>query len=247
MLKLDRQERYRQRYRQMRPGYRPALDVYLDYADPLITPATTLLDAGCGEGGLTSKYQSIAQQVLGVDRYLQPIQNTVELRAIADADLSALPFAASSVDVVMSSWVLEHLRQPDVVFAEIARVLRPGGHFLFITPNAYNVLIWARRLVPNKVSTPLVDRIYGRGEDYIFSTYYRANTRRSIETALLPLGLKRRAFDYVSDPTYTAFNDTLFRLSAMVESVLGRIPQSRVHLVGWYQKVASPDGRQTIT
>jgi SAM-dependent methyltransferase len=238
MLKLDRQERYRQRYRQMRPGYRPALDVYIDYANRVINSSTALLDAGCGEGVLTSKYQPIATKVVGVDRYLQPIKSTVELNAIADADLNRLPFPDSSFDVVMSSWVLEHLQQPEVVFREIARVLRPGGHFLFITPNAYNYLIWARRLVPNNISTPLVDRIYGRGEDYIFSTYYRANTRRSIETALLPLGFTRSAFDYVSDPTYTAFNEPLFRLSALVEGILGRIPQSRVHLVGWYTKVS---------
>lgn len=238
MLKLDKQERYRQRYRQMQPGYRPALEVYLDYADLLMTPQTMLLDAGCGEGGLTSKYQSVARQVIGVDRYLQPIRDTVELRAIADADLNALPFPDNRFDIMMSSWVLEHLKQPEIMFHEAARVLRPGGHFLFITPNAYNVLIWARRLIPNRISTPLVDRIYGRGEDYIFSTYYRANTRRSIERALLPLGFERRAFEYVSDPTYTAFNEVLFRLSAMVEGLLGKIPQSRVHLVGWYQKKA---------
>jgi SAM-dependent methyltransferase len=238
MLKLDRQERYRQRYRQMRPGYRPALEIYLAYADRVIKAETTLLDAGCGEGGLTSKYQAIAKQVIGVDRYLQPIKDTVELNAIADADLNALPLASSSVDVVMSSWVLEHLKQPEIVFSEIARVLRPGGHFLFITPNAYNYLIWARRLVPNKISTPLVDRIYGRGEDYIFSTYYRANTRQSIEKALLPLGFTCSTFDYISDPTYTAFNEPLFRLSTLVEGILGKIPQSRVHLVGWYTKEA---------
>jgi SAM-dependent methyltransferase len=147
-----------------------------------------------------------------------------------------MPLPSSSVDVVMSSWVLEHLKQPEIVFREIARVLRPDGHFLFITPNAYNYLIWARRLVPNRISTPLVDRIYGRGEDYIFSTYYRANTRRAIENTLLPFGFRRSQFDYISDPTYTAFNEPLFRLSAMVERILGQIPQSRVHLVGWYQK-----------
>ncbi len=236
MLKLDRQERYRQRYRQMKPGYRPALEVYLDYADTLMNADTVLLDAGCGEGGLTSKYQSIARHVIGVDRYLMPIKDTVELNWIVDADLNQLPLPDSTFDVVMSSWVLEHLKQPEVMFAEVARVLRPGGHFLFITPNAYNYLIWARRLVPNNISTPLVDRIYGRGEDYIFSTHYRANTRRSIDRALIPAGFECRAFDYISDPTYTAFNEALFRLSAAVERVLGRIPQSRVHLVGWYQK-----------
>jgi SAM-dependent methyltransferase len=237
MLKLDRQERYRQRYKQIRPGYRPALEVYKALADRLVNTETRLLDAGCGEGGLTRDYQGTARQVVGVDRYLTPIQSTVELARIADADIRTLPFAANSFNLITASWVLEHLEQPQIVFSEFARVLQPGGHLLFITPNAWHYLIWARRLIPNRVSTPVVDKLYGRGEDYIFPTFYRANTRRDIERFLEPLGFICSQFEYVSDPTYTAFNEVLFRLSVAVEAVLGRIPQSRVHLVGLYQKV----------
>lgn len=237
MLKLDRQERYRQRYKQMQPGYRPALEVYKAFADSLVDTNTRLLDAGCGEGGLTRDYQGVAKQVVGVDRYLSPIHTTVTLKKIADTDLRSLPFADNTFNLIMCSWVLEHLEQPEVVFKEFARVLQPGGHILLITPNAYHYLIWARRLIPNRVSTPVVDKLYGRGEDYIFPTFYRANTQQAIEGYLQPLGLTCRQFEYISDPTYTAFNDLLFRLSVALEAILGRIPQMRVHLVGIYQKV----------
>jgi SAM-dependent methyltransferase len=240
MLRLDRQEQIRQRYKQVRPGYRPALEVYKEIADGLVAADTLLLDAGCGEGGLVDDYQGVAKLVAGVDRYLQPIRQTIEIAHIAEADLSALPFAAGTFSLVTSSWVLEHLQDPLAVFREVERVLRPGGYFLFITPNAYNYLIWARRLVPNRVSTPVVDAIYDRGEDYIFHTYYRANSRRSIERYLTPLGFERRRFEYVSDPSYTAFNEVFFWLSVAVERVTDVIwPQSKVHLVGLYQKVSA--------
>jgi len=237
MLKLDRQEQIRQRYKRIKRGYRPALEVYKSIADELVNSQTVLLDAGCGEANLTDDYVGVAQMVAGVDRYLQPIQQTIEINDVVEGDLEHIPFAGDTFSLVMNSWVLEHLQQPEQVFAEIARVLKPGGHFLFITPNFYNYLIQARRLVPNRMSTPIVDAIYDRGEDYIFSTHYRANTRKSIDRYLSPLNMRCVRFEYVSDPSYTAFNEVFFWLSVMIERMTDMIwPQSKVHIVGLYQK-----------
>ncbi len=47
----------------------------------------------------------------------------------------SLPFADDSFDIVYSSNVLEHVRDPEAVFAEGLRVLRPGGHLCFVVPN----------------------------------------------------------------------------------------------------------------
>src|SRR5712692_758282 len=52
-----------------------------------------------------------------------------------------LPFAGESFDLIVSLWVLEHLRVPEIVFGEVQRVLRPGGHFVFLTPNLRNPLL----------------------------------------------------------------------------------------------------------
>lgn len=239
MLTLNRQEQLRQRYKRIKPGYKPALEVYKGIADQLINEDTLLLDAGCGEANLVDEYQPFVRMVVGVDRCVQPIRQTIEINAVAESDLSALPFANETFTLVMNSWVMEHLERPSVVFQEIYRVLKPGGHFLFITPNAHNYLIWLRRLIPNRVSTPVVDAIYRRGEDYIFPTYYRANTWRAINRVLLSLGFECRRFEYVSDPTYTAFNEVFFWLSVAVERFTDIIlPQSKVHLVGLYQKLA---------
>jgi SAM-dependent methyltransferase len=241
MLKLDRQEQVRARYKRIKTGYRPALEVYKEMATGLVNQETRLLDAGCGEGGLVADFQGQARLVAGVDRYLRPIRNTVQIRRVAEGALSALPFGDGTFDVVMCSWVLEHLEQPEIALGEIARVLKPDGHFLFITPNAMNYLIWARRLVPNRVSKPVVNAIYARGDDYVFPTFYRANTRRAVEGYLTRLGFARKRFEYVSDPSYTAFNEALFWASVLVERVTDVVwPQSKVHLVGLYQKRSSP-------
>ncbi|MFG2077277.1 class I SAM-dependent methyltransferase [Nonomuraea maritima] len=50
------------------------------------------------------------------------------------ADARALPFEADSVDLVTAFDVLEHIEEDDLVTAEIARVLSPGGHALIAVP-----------------------------------------------------------------------------------------------------------------
>ena len=238
MLTLDRQERFRQRYKTIKPGYRPALEVYKAWADALVTEETLLLDIGCGEANLVDDYVGKAKLMVGIDRYIQPIRKTIEIENVVEGDIAALPFASESFSLITCSWVLEHLERPERVFAAIGRVLKPGGCFLFITPNIHHFLIRARRFIPNQISTPVVDAMYGRGEDYIFQTYYRANSRAAIDQKLLPLGFENVQFEYVSDPSYLAFNRPLFRLSVLVERVIDRFcPTGKVHLIGLYRKL----------
>jgi malonyl-CoA O-methyltransferase len=47
------------------------------------------------------------------------------------ADACVLPLASRSVDLVYSNLMLQWCDRPDIVFRELARVLRPGGVFVF--------------------------------------------------------------------------------------------------------------------
>ncbi|HKZ73052.1 MAG TPA: methyltransferase domain-containing protein, partial [Steroidobacteraceae bacterium] len=49
------------------------------------------------------------------------------------ADALRLPFGPESVDLVFSSLMLQWCDEPHAVFAEVRRVLRPGGFFAFST------------------------------------------------------------------------------------------------------------------
>lgn len=61
-----------------------------------------------------------------------------EIAALIDraVDLDkALPYEDASFDVVYSVEVIEHLERHSTFLAEAARVLKPGGHLLLVTPN----------------------------------------------------------------------------------------------------------------
>jgi ubiquinone/menaquinone biosynthesis C-methylase UbiE len=60
----------------------------------------------------------------------------VDLRRVEfpGVNLEALPFEDASFDHVVTADVFEHVRRDDLAFAEVFRVLRPGGHFYLQVP-----------------------------------------------------------------------------------------------------------------
>jgi methionine biosynthesis protein MetW len=103
-------------------------------------PGRRVLDLGCRDGALTEAYAA-GNEVVGVDADREAL-GEAERRGIethwADLD-QPLEFEDASFDVVVAGELLEHLRDPQRVAAEIHRVLRPGGTFVASVPNAYRL------------------------------------------------------------------------------------------------------------
>lgn len=93
-----------------------------------------VLDAGCGRGEVLAEFRRVGVTVdyFGVD--LGVGDPSWEFRVTAVADLHRLPFSDAVFDKVICTEVLEHVDQPDVVFAELSRVLRPGGKLFLAVP-----------------------------------------------------------------------------------------------------------------
>lgn len=91
-----------------------------------------VLDLGCGN----RPYQSLlvhAQTYVGYDLDYQHTHPQVAGRA------ETLPFASRSFDGVLSTQVLEHVREPWTMLEEIARVLRPSGRVILSAPQAWRL------------------------------------------------------------------------------------------------------------
>ncbi len=95
----------------------------------------TILDLGCGPGDLALElaHRLRDARVVGLD--VSPSMMQLASRhATTDGRLrfivgnaEALPFSDETVDLVVSTLSLHHWTRPAAVFAEISRVLRPGG------------------------------------------------------------------------------------------------------------------------
>lgn len=92
------------------------------------------LDSGCGSGALAFALAPYVGSVVGVDASAELVAAGSE-RAPANAELvvgdaTALPFPYGAFDLAGSLRVLHHVRRPELVVAELARVTRPGGRIL---------------------------------------------------------------------------------------------------------------------
>lgn len=101
-----------------------------------------VLDIGCAGGFLCEALAKRGACVSGIDPAAGAIEGARAHAASSDLDVDYrvgvgedLPWPDASFDVVACVDVLEHVRDVDTVLAEAARVLRPGGWFLFDTIN----------------------------------------------------------------------------------------------------------------
>jgi len=129
-----------------------------------LAPATgRTLDLGTGNGFSVRHYPpSVSELVMlepnpALRAKLQ--QHTADIRArawqIVDGDAYALPFDDESFDTVGASLVFCSLAKPAAALEEVARVLKPGGAFLFHE----HVRGTGLRRVVQEAITPLQKRI----------------------------------------------------------------------------------------
>jgi ubiquinone/menaquinone biosynthesis C-methylase UbiE len=99
------------------------------------------LDLGCGDGHLMEIIlRHVGQRdLVGLD--IDPRETSLALgrniyREVVTAPADVLPFSDSQFDFVFSNSVLEHIHHIEGVLLEVARVLRPGGRFIFTVPGS---------------------------------------------------------------------------------------------------------------
>ena len=196
-----------------------------------LRPGHALLDAGCGRGApILAKYRGKAARLIGVD--LVEFNNLPGLELLQN-DLGNIPLPSASVDLVMSRSVMEHVTDPGAVYGEIFRILKPGGHFIFLTANLWDYASLIAKVIPNRFHPTIVARTEGRAEEDVFPVAYRTNTRRAVRRCAARAGFEIASFRYLGQyPSYFMFNGLLFLLATGYEKVIGRISALNF-LQGW--------------
>jgi SAM-dependent methyltransferase len=222
LLPYETQTAYRERYRAARPGWRTSGEEFDFVVARWLTADSAVLDLGCGRTGGIERFWEKARLATGVDPDLESLRDRKNALPVLRAFGDHLPFREAAFDMVVSVWVLEHLEKPASVISEVARVLKPGGHFVFLTPNALNPLIVANRVgqIAPWLQHRLVSNIYGRARGDTFAVRYRANTVGRLRRLARRAGFSIMELRAIADPTYVAFNPAMFRAAMAAERVM---------------------------
>lgn len=124
--------------------------IYLEYAAKItdtalsilleacrLTHGSRALDAACGPGHVANMMAQTGACVTGVDLAPEMIKLAEELYpsvTFREANVEQLPFEDSTFDVALINYGIHHFARPDVACAEIRRVLKQEGRFVFAAP-----------------------------------------------------------------------------------------------------------------
>jgi len=106
-----------------------------------------VFEAGCGTGLLLRQAAAVARSAVGLDlsRGMLGPARARGLRVV-QGSLTDVPLPSGSVDLVYSMKVLAHVPPIERALAELARLVRPGGHLLLEFYNPISLRYLAKRL-----------------------------------------------------------------------------------------------------
>ncbi len=211
------------------PAFKGMYDRLLATIVEYAKPTDVILDAGCGSGRVFQHRQAgNVRRIVGVDVTNEPADNE-NLTDAAKGDLRSLPLRDDTFDLIILSHVAEHLSHPEAVFAEMARVLKPGGRLLLLTPNRWHYVTLVARLFPHRLHV-LFNNWRGVDTRDIFPTAYRANTAGRLRELSANAGLEVEQLGrFETEPEYLAFH--------LVPYTLGVVYERLVNRFGWLARI----------
>jgi len=232
--KERRQLDFKRRYKKENPSWDESMVFLSNYFHENAPENCVVLDAGCGNGNyIIDENRKKISWATGIDASEESTSKNICLDEKLVGNLEQLPFDDNSFDVVTSLWVLEHLENPEKVFNEINRVLKPGGFFMFATPNKTFFPLVLNQWIGNTGLNNLINKkLYGRNEVDIFKTHYKANTKKTLWK--ISNGFNINELRYNFDPSYTSFDNITYEITKNSALFFGSLGFSifDAHLIG---------------
>ncbi len=240
--KISWQDEVFGRYYFSRAGWVDGTTEFWDLLGRYVQPAATVLEFGCGPANPTSQFlKSSFGRVDGLDIDERAKSNTY-LDEVFIYDGELFPVADSRYDAIVADYVLEHLARPSLAMREIARVLRPGGAFLFRAPNLWHYVSVVSFLTPHAFHRRVANRLRVLPSDSVdpYPTHYRMNTRRRIRRLCRVAALTELELRMVEkEPSYGKSSRFLFVLFLLYERLVNRfssLSDLRANIFGAYRK-----------
>lgn len=150
--------------------------------------ACRILDVGCGAGigrdvQLQWVIKNAAEELWGIepDSEVTVANDLFDHFQYALMETAELP--ADHFDIAYSSMVMEHVADPGAFLAAVHRCLKPGGVYLFVTPNAQSFVPWATKVLhAARLDEFMLRLIRGRKEveEYHYPVQFRCNLPKQL-------------------------------------------------------------------
>lgn len=145
----------------------PHTQEYMSYLDRVLldairdVPIGTLAEICCGRGEAVQVLGQRFRRAVGVDISLSMLEAAVRKHDsgrlfFVQGDATMLPLASDAFDSVAMLGGIHHVNDRAQLFAEVARILKPGGHFFWREPVSDFVLWRLLRAIVYRAS-PLLD------------------------------------------------------------------------------------------
>jgi SAM-dependent methyltransferase len=134
-----------------------------------------------------------------------------------------IPYGDEAFDLVWCDYVLEHVEEPRSFMKEVYRVMKPGGRFLFRTPNLWHYVSLAASLLPHSVHSRTANRARGLGEGAHepYPTFHRLNRRRALRRVAAGAGFSEMEFFMIEgEPSYLVFSTPAFLAGVAYERIV---------------------------
>ncbi len=187
-----------------------------------IKSGSEILEIGSGPANPTSRFLSSLGRVTGVDVDPEIHANDALAAAHVLTD-ETYPLGDNVFDACVSDYVIEHIADPASHLKEVRRVLKPGGVYVFRTPNRFHYVTLAAQLTPHWFHVLVANRLRNLPPEshHPYPTSYRMNSRSSIRRAAAAAGLDVQWLRLLEkDPWYGRASRILFLSFMLYERVV---------------------------
>lgn len=176
----DRAERFARRAFALVDKGRANLNEIESLNQGALAASQSVLEIGCGTGGLLVAAAGQFQHVIGLDiafRWLIVARKRLEEAGLQIPLVCAcaehLPFKDGGFDLIVAENVIEHVRDQQAALRECRRVSRPGALAFLVTPNRFtialdqHVQVWGVGFLPRSWMAPYVKLVKGIAYEHL--------------------------------------------------------------------------------